>query len=254
MSRPAQLVVRAERDLPPLDPSWLAAQEQQALSVVQGAGRRAGTLLRRWALKSAVADLLELSATPASLRRIGVRHDAQGAPSIMVDGQEAGLEGSVSACAGWAVGLACSGLSPVGVDLELIAPQGEDFVRDWFAAGETAYVHRHREGSPERDLATTLVWSAKEAALKALGRGLFADPRTVEVSLGAVGSPQAWAPLQVAVTDGRPLPGWWRREGRFVVTTVYAVGSPTAGPPPPVGETTALARAVPVSRGSRAGG
>ena len=64
---------------------------------------------------------------------------------------------SWSACAGWAVGLACSGLSPVGVDLELIAPQGEDFVRDWFTAGETAYVHRHREGSPERDLATTLV-------------------------------------------------------------------------------------------------
>ena len=95
---------------------------------------------------------------------------------------------------------------------------------------------------------------AKGYRIQALGRGLFADPRTVEVSLGAVGSPQAWAPLQVAVTDGRPLPGWWRREGRFVVTTVYAVGSPTAGPPPPVGETTALARAVPVSRGSRAGG
>jgi 4'-phosphopantetheinyl transferase len=71
----------------------------------------------------------------------------------------------------------------------------------------------------------TAIWSAKEAALKALRLGLIVDTRSVLCSIGWPDRSDGWA--NVAFTfddhllglDAVPaLIGWWRRMGDFVLT------------------------------------
>jgi 4'-phosphopantetheinyl transferase len=114
----------------------------------------------------------------------------------------------------------------VGVDLELVEPRSDGFVREWFTPAEVARV----EDAPpsERDLLVTVIWSAKEAALKVLGLGLAVDTRGVEIRLEAPAEP--WSPFVAACGPfprigskgpypaGTPVPGGWRREGAFVLT------------------------------------
>ncbi len=79
------------------------------------------------------------------------------------------------------------------------------------------------------ELANTLVttiWSAKEAALKAIRQGLRLDTRSVSLprieALGAL--PEAWTALQLLwerQADQRrlpPLSGWWKVDGPYVLT------------------------------------
>ena len=74
-----------------------------------------------------------------------------------------------------------------------------------------------------RDHAITLIWSAKESALKALRCGLREDPRRVHVELGA-GDPArdgGWVPLELAIAGAaRRLTGWWRDDVGHVLTIV----------------------------------
>ena len=73
-----------------------------------------------------------------------------------------------------------------------------------------------------------------------LGTGLRRDTRSVEVSLGELGS--GWQPLTVTTAEGERFPGWWRRSGAFVLTT--AGEQPTAEPTP-LGEPDPLATTAP---------
>ena len=61
-------------------------------------------------------------------------------------------------------------LERLGHEVEVIEARDPSFAADYFTADECAFV----ESVPEdaRALATTLVWSAKECALKAIGEGL----------------------------------------------------------------------------------
>ena len=63
-----------------------------------------------------------------------------------------------------------------------------------------------------------LLWSAKEAALKVLRLGLRADTRWVEIAVATDTRPDGWARLTATWRDGRELPGWWRRDGCYLLT------------------------------------
>ena len=89
--------------------------------------------------------------------------------------------------------------------------------------------------------------SAKESALKVLRTGLRADTRTVEVVLAdpsgiSTGAGQ-WQRLSVASGAGR-LPGWWRRDGVFLLTVVAATG--LAEPPRVLPGSADLSQAEPI--------
>ena len=111
-----------------------------------------------------------------------------------------------------------------GCDLELVEPRSPALARDFFTPAELALV----EATPpaHRDLTVALVWSAKESALKALRQGLRLDTREVEVApgLAAAGS---WRALCVRY-GARGFAGYWRLEGRHVLTVVI---EPAAAPP-----------------------
>ena len=110
----------------------------------------------------------------------------------------------------------------LGVDIERIAPRAPEFAADYFTARELAQV----AASPphERDATITLIWSAKEAALKALRLGLTVDTRQVSIELSERrNSTLAWAPLGVHSTLPQAeraggLHGWWWIVGEYVLT------------------------------------
>jgi 4'-phosphopantetheinyl transferase len=111
----------------------------------------------------------------------------------------------------------------LGFDLELIEPRSDAFVNDYFTPVEQKLIGRDRLLHP------TLLWSAKESALKALREGLRMDTRQVEVCLGEQEEPDGWKPLAVRrLATGELFEGWWRRQGDLVMTVA---ATPAPGRP-----------------------
>ncbi len=220
----------------PAENNWLSAVETVQLSGLRFPKRRGDWRLGRWTVKRAVAAHLNLPAHPAAVAGIEIRPASSGAPDVFLAGEQAALAISLSHCAGKAICAVMPSPATVGCDLEMIEPRSEGFFDDYFTAEEKAMV----AGTPaaDRPCLLTLLWSAKESALKALRVGLRADTRSVVVSLidpgpgsghgedaADPGSIHQWSRLRVDCENGRVFRGWWRRTNRYVYTVV-------ADPPP----------------------
>ena len=192
---------------------WLSTAECEVLAGLRVPARRRDWRLGRWVAKRAVGWLLDVD--PARLEIVAA---SDGAPEPLIDGHAAPAAISISHRGGLAACLATpAGIAP-GCDLELIELRAQIFVRDFFTAGELAFV----EGRPvsERDLFVNLIWSVKESALKALRQGLRLDTREVEVALDLDDEVDlGWRTVRVSY-GARTLKGWWRVEGRHVLTAV----------------------------------
>jgi 4'-phosphopantetheinyl transferase len=215
-------LVRGEWDVPS-GRSWLTEFEATRAAGMRFTKRRTEYLLRRYAGKCAIAASIGMAQDPASLARIGVLNAPTGAPYVTIDGRRIGTDVSLTDRAGWAVCLVGPDLGAVGCDLEIVEPRSAGFVRDFLTPAEQAQVAAV-PGPDGRDAMANLVWSAKESALKVRRTGLRADTRTVEVSIDdpaavATGARGHWRRLAVATASG-PLPGWWRRDGLFLLTIV----------------------------------
>ena len=215
-------MARGEHELPPTN-EWLTPGEADSLFGLRFTKRRVEYLLRRWVCKNAVAAASALPVDLASLGRIELLHHPSGAPHVHVDGAPLGVEISTTDRAGWAVCLVGEDLTRVGCDVEIVEPRSEAFVADFFTRDEQAYVASLT--ATDRDATANLIWSAKESALKVLQTGLRRDTRSVEViieptSTGGAGAQagSGWARLEVRTAEGTCLPGWWRRNGVFLVT------------------------------------
>lgn len=221
-------LVRGEEALPN-DLRWLTSDEAAHAQAMRFTKRRTESLLRRLAAKQAVAATLGLGRgvdpTTDALTRIEVLHDPNGAPFVLLDGASCHLAISISDRAGWAI--AMTGPGPFGCDLELVEPRSPGFRRQFLTGPERHYV-ASRPDAPARVVATNLLWSAKESALKVRGSGLSRDTRDLDVTIHD-GQARDWAALEVRCVDGAVFPGWWRRDGRYLVTVAAA-----APMPPPV--------------------
>jgi 4'-phosphopantetheinyl transferase len=218
-------MARGEHEIPGTD-SWLTAAEADRARGLRFTKRRTEYRLRRWVCKHAVATAAGHRCDLESLARIEVANRPTGVPYVLLDGTELELAVSLTDRAGWAVCVVTDGPGGLGCDLELVEPRSAGFVADFLTSAEREYVGS-LPGS-HRDAAANLIWSAKESALKVLGTGLRRDTRSVEVTVGGADEGPGWAPLAVLTAEGTRLPGWWRREGDFVVT----VASPRDAPPP----------------------
>ncbi len=205
---------------------WMSQRERARLDQLRFTKRRTEFLLRRWTGKRAVATAVGWPADRA-LSRIEMLNHPTGAPFVEIDRLPAGLDVSLTDRAGWAVGLVGApgtAAGSLGVDLELVEPRTRGFVADFLTPPEVAYVHARRasHGEDGWQAAANLVWSAKEAALKVLRVGLTADTRTVEVEVDHAVRDDGWAALTVRSVRGETFPGWWRRDGVFVLTVAFA--------------------------------
>jgi 4'-phosphopantetheinyl transferase len=207
---------------------WLSPRERATLETLRIAKRRQDWLLGRWAAKQALAASLARRDETPPLRAIEILAAPDGAPEVYVAAVAAPFAISISHSGGRALCAVVPRTVAVGCDVERVEPRDDRLVEDFFLPDEVAAVRRH-EGRA-RDVMVTLVWSAKESALKLLREGLRRDTRSAYV---AIGDPPVavtrWAPLAVRC-EGRlgSVSGWWRRSGDAVLTVV--TGIPVAPP------------------------
>ncbi len=225
---------QTEADIPQKN-EWLSANEADRLNTLRFSKRRADWRLGRWTAKRALAAYLNLPDDPETLARIEIRPAPSGAPEVFIAEQAAAIAISISHRSGRAIcAISCSGVA-LGCDLELIEPRCEAFISDYFTIEEQALI----SGTPPagRNRVATLLWSAKESTLKALGLGLRLDTRCVPVCVGEEvpdltfppsHEPSGWHPLKVRYTEGRAFQGWWRQQNDFALTVVAA---PPPAPP-----------------------
>lgn len=178
--------------------------------------RRSDWRLGRWTAKQALRAHPELGLAGVPLPRLEIRANKDGVPHAWHDGVGVPCRLSLSHSGDAAVcAVAVGDGVAVGCDLELVEERSEAFLSDYFTAPEQAWAHR---GDPaQRGERATLLWSAKESALKALEKGLSLDTREVEATV-AEHVPGGWRPLRVVHRpSGRVFAGWWRRwEGRIL--------------------------------------
>ena len=219
----------------PIHNKWLAERELRCLERLRIPKRRDDWRLGRWTAKRAVAAVLELPHDDTSLMNIEIPAGSSGAPEVYVGHQPASVSISLSHRDGIAACAVAQSTIPLGCDLELVETRCTAFVRDYFTEKEQASMARGR-GS-ERDWLVTLLWSAKESALKALRVGLRMDTRSVGVRLcgqrsewdeesarnwsnpfARYCSPEEWQPFQATLENDQVLYGWWSTSGSLVKT------------------------------------
>ena len=161
--------------LPPGE-EFLSAEEVEKYSNFRFPQRRAEWLLGRWTAKRLLQTSIE-QFSGLSLSDWTVANEADGRPYAVLAGMR--LPGclSISHRSGQAVcAWSSNGNINLGIDLETIEPRTDAFIEDYFTKAEQV-LSRGRQR--ERD--AVLIWSAKEAMLKAMGMGLRVDTRSVEV-------------------------------------------------------------------------
>ena len=216
MSAPLVLLASAA-ELPPGD-EWLSPAERAALRRFGVPKRQHDFRLGRFAAKRVLALLYGDEETVA-MSRFEIRPAPGGAPLAFRDGARLNVSLSISHSAGWAAAAVQREEGRLGCDLERIEERSHAFVLDYFTPGEQAFA----EAGPDGGRRATLVWSAKEAVMKALGEGLRLTAATVEIvpDLHFV-SRAGWRRFAVtAPPSARDLGGFWR-DSRELLLTVAA--------------------------------
>ncbi|GIV65025.1 MAG: hypothetical protein KatS3mg046_285 [Bellilinea sp.] len=206
-------------DLTIFDTSWLSHEEQRFLETIRFPKRRSEWLSGRWTAKRML-----LSVVPAlagkTMAEISVENHHHGYPLVKVGGEP--LTGCLSishrserAAAAYT---ANEGIW-IGIDLEWIEERHPAFLQDYFTGEEIEWViSAPTEAQAGR---TTLLWSAKEAALKALRLGLAVDTHLIQVFPGMATNLGDWRILEYRSNlpeEGHRLIGWWQQRGNYMVT------------------------------------
>jgi 4'-phosphopantetheinyl transferase len=167
-------------DVPPGD-EWLSPGERAVAVTLRWPKRRSDWRLGRWVAKRAVIACWTDEPDAIEPPDIEILAQHNGAPAARILARPAAMPVSVSISHSGGMGLAVAAVGPValGCDVERIEPRSERFVRDYFTAAERERVTRTTV--VDRAAVSTLIWSAKEAALKVLGTGMRLDTRAVDV-------------------------------------------------------------------------
>ena|SRR5579863_5427778 len=212
---------QAEAEVP-ADDVWLSANEKSIFDALRFPKRRADWRLGRWTAKLAVAACLNLPSDLKGLAGIEIRAASSGAPEVFVEGRP----GTVSIALSHRNGIALCAVASVedrfGCDLEFVEPRSSAFFDDYFTNTEKQLIENvNPEQTPEL---VTLIWSAKESALKALREGLRLDTQCVSVApsaeLQSSNLNERWRSMKVNYAGKRDFSGWWRVEGALVRTIV----------------------------------
>jgi 4'-phosphopantetheinyl transferase len=210
----------------PAEMTWLAQGEREYLSNLRFARRRDDWLLGRWTAKRALAYYLEKTnkRSTVSYPEIEIRRKPSGAPEVLLEGEAFPVLLSLSHRNRRSLSVLASADTMLGADLELIEVHSKAFLEDYFTEAEKRILSNASE--VDLPLLGSLIWSAKEAALKALMVGLSEDTRSVEVDLLEFQPTPGWNPLSVRkVDDEQIFQGWWRKDQEFLLTIV-------SSPPP----------------------
>ncbi len=153
--------------------SLISAEEQNSVSRLRQANLRSDRVAHYIARRRLLADL-----TGRDAPVLTISHTTRGAPELTWHGAP---PISLSRSGGWTcVGVGLGG--KVGVDIEVVGPRNWRPMLDMMctatqAAAWTAFLERHDEPAT----AFLWLWTAKEAVLKADGRGFGAGAKFVHI-------------------------------------------------------------------------
>jgi 4'-phosphopantetheinyl transferase len=229
---------QTESDVP-AENRWLSAREMSFLQGMRFAKRRNDWRLGRWTAKRALAACLNLPSDASALANTEIRAAPSGAPELYLLDQKSYVTISLSHRSGRAMcAVALSG-ECIGCDLEMIEARSNAFTADYFTVNEQTLVERMP--AEKRPLMVTLLWSAKESALKAMHMGLRLDTTRLDVEFvddllplaeqarhppfvpEGVVDPNWWRPLLVRYSGSQVFRGWWRHANHLVRTVVSAL-------------------------------
>ncbi|GIV66054.1 MAG: hypothetical protein KatS3mg047_0447 [Bellilinea sp.] len=206
-------------DLTILGFDWLSPKEQTLLAVMRFPKRRSEWINGRWTAKQLLLKAIPLL-DGRPMAEISIENHIAGYPLVMIDGQP--LSGCLSIShRGERVAAAYTAHEDIliGIDLEWIEERHPAFLQDYFTGDEIVWVNT---GQPNEQAArTTLLWSAKEAALKALRLGLAVDTRMIEVRSAFENEMESWQSLNYTSDlpeEGTHLIGWWQQRGNYMIT------------------------------------
>jgi 4'-phosphopantetheinyl transferase len=151
--------------------------------------------------------------------QITIANTPEGAPYVQVAGNVLPVPLSISHREGCAVAAVSTthGVG-LGIDLEWVEDHPQSFYEDFFTTEELRILGEY--AADKRAWAGSLMWSAKEAVLKALGLGLRLDTRTVEILRIANAAVDSWGTVELRVTgtENDIWYGYWRNLGQHVLT------------------------------------
>jgi 4'-phosphopantetheinyl transferase len=204
----------------PMGDWWLSESERARLDALRFPKRRADWRLGRWTAKCAVSGYLDLSRSPEALAGIELRPAPSGAPEVFRYGRPAPLAVSLSHSRNTGLCVVTQAGVEVGCDLETVEARAPAFLTDYFTDDERRLVARMPVAG--RDRLVTLLWTAKESVLKALGCGLRLDTRSVNANPSDFlqARDEGWHRVSATETSGRTFDGWWRDSGDLVRTVV----------------------------------
>ena len=169
---------------------FLGELEREKLRTLRFPKRRAEWLQGRWAAKTLAQKVLPVCAG-LPMTCIQVLNQSSGMPYLKIDDLSGVLSPAAQPCLSIShcgrLAFCALAFAPdfdeavgLGADIERIEARHPLFVEDYFTPRERELIRQN----PAPDRMATLLWSAKEAVLKALGTGLRLDTRQVEILEG----------------------------------------------------------------------
>jgi 4'-phosphopantetheinyl transferase EntD len=208
---------QTQEDVPEGD-EWLGMHERACLSTLHFPKRRLEWRLGRWTAKCALAAYQRLPLQSDRLARIEICAAPSGAPQVFPGDHLAAMTISISHRSGMSLCAVAEAGVRLGCDVELVESRSEVFLADYFTSEEQHLVADMP--AAERARLVTLLWSAKESALKALQVGLRRDTRSVLVEVGGPHTVDGWTSMRVRSIEGDVFQGWWREHNGAVRTLV----------------------------------
>ncbi|MBZ5498157.1 MAG: 4'-phosphopantetheinyl transferase superfamily protein [Acidobacteriia bacterium] len=201
---------------------WLTAGERARAARLRFPKRHSDWLLGRWTAKQALRSLMIQTGRDApDYRAIELRTAPDGAPEAFWGDLPAPVSLALSHSNGRGLCVLARAGIALGCDLEEVQLREVAFLEDYFCDEEKLLMKNAPSG--EQPLLATLIWSAKESALKCLREGLRRDTRSVLVDLAGDVRP-GWSPLSVRCPElSQHFHGWWRGTGGCVQTVAAGV-------------------------------
>ena len=202
----------------PEDLDWLSIPEQNRYLQFRFPKRQKDWLLGRWVAKNLLSHLLIYSDT-FPFRELSILNEDSGAPFVIWKGQR--LEGSLSISHRGENAVAAFCFDPeitIGIDLEEIEAKSSGFVEDYFTEPEARMVFALP--IEEQALAASLLWSGREAIVKALQIGLRIDTRQIALKLAPLTCHEDWQQIEILQCPSgvKNLKLFWRKLNHSLVT------------------------------------
>jgi len=183
-----------------VDLEWLSPSEYKRQQSFRFPKRKKDWLSGRWAAKNLLINSSS-HLQRCQLSEFSIENNPDGSPLVTRNGEL--LPGSISishrsdyASTAWTA----NPRSKIGIDLEVIEPKPVSFIDDFFTINEFNFLFEQK--LEDHPVISSLIWSAKEAVMKALQTGLRLDTRQIEIHIPTFEENNGWNKLELSTYPG----------------------------------------------------